>query len=366
MRPFWSDDPDSLVALKLKQAERQSTLGEPTPGAPQSQFDSQANLKKLTISCVPEQMLFTVKQFTVTAGQPVKIVFTNPDATNHNLVLLQPGSLAEVGMAANEMAKDPRYANSDFIPSTKKSLILEATPLIGPTRKRRVHVLRFHAPEEPGLYPYVCTFPGHWVVMNGVMAVGRDADQAAELLAAGQPQTVRAWKLDDFPSLTLDTGERNVSRGMQAFVKARCHQCHVVAGHGVNLGPELQASVPKLEPRALLRQILEPSAKIHEDYQTWQFVLTDGRVIAGLIADETEKQYQVVTNLLNPEAKQTIAKQTVETKLASQVSSMPTGLLDVLTREEIEAMLAFLKAGGYRLPEHLQQQHSHPPASPVP
>ena len=71
---------------------------------------------------MPERMLFTVKQFAVTAGQPVKIVFTNPDATDHNLVVVKPDALAEVGMAANEMAKDPRNANSDFVPASKAAI----------------------------------------------------------------------------------------------------------------------------------------------------------------------------------------------------------------------------------------------------
>ncbi len=59
--------------------------------------------------------------------------------------------MAEVGMAANEMAKDRANANSDFIPPAKKGLILQASPMIGPTRKSLVHVLRFSAPEKPGV-----------------------------------------------------------------------------------------------------------------------------------------------------------------------------------------------------------------------
>ena len=39
----------------------------------------------MKMSCVPERMLFTVKQFAVKTGQRVKVVFTNPDATDHNL-----------------------------------------------------------------------------------------------------------------------------------------------------------------------------------------------------------------------------------------------------------------------------------------
>ena len=58
--------------------------------------------------------------------------------------------------------------------------------MIGPTRKSLVHVLRFEAPTEPGVYPYVCTYPGHWRRMYGAMYVVDDlegylADPAAYL-----------------------------------------------------------------------------------------------------------------------------------------------------------------------------------------
>ena len=70
--------------------------------------------------------------------------------------------------------------------------------MIGPTRKSLVHVLRFRAPAEPGIYPYVCTFPGHWVVMNGEMVVAKDLADVEAMLAARQPAIVKEWTLADF------------------------------------------------------------------------------------------------------------------------------------------------------------------------
>ena len=101
-------------------------------------------------------------------------------------------------MAANEMARDPRNANSDFIPPEKHALILHATPMIGATRTSLVHVLRFKAPAEPGIYPFVCTFPGHWVVMNGVMVVARDLADVERCWPRAQPVIVKQWKMSDF------------------------------------------------------------------------------------------------------------------------------------------------------------------------
>ena len=113
-----------------------------------------------------DTMQFDIKNFDVTAGNKVKIIFKNPDATQHNLVFVEPGAVEEVGMAGNEMAKDPKGLSKGFIPESDK--ILHHTKLLDPDT---AEVLRFIAPTEPGTYPYLCTFPGHWIIMKGEMIV---------------------------------------------------------------------------------------------------------------------------------------------------------------------------------------------------
>jgi len=114
-----------------------------------------------------ERMLFTVTEFKVKAGAPVKLILENPDATPHNLVLCQPGAADKIGEAANEMAKLPdAFEKSDFVP--KSDQILHATKMLQPNQ---TDTLRFHAPRTPGSYPYICSFPGHYLVMRGVMIV---------------------------------------------------------------------------------------------------------------------------------------------------------------------------------------------------
>ncbi len=129
-------------------------------------FDQRPDLLTVHIASVPERMRFDVSRFEVKPGQPVKLVFSNPDMMQHNLVIVKPGALEEVGTAGNEMAKDPDGIKKDFVPKSDK--VLHATKLIDP---QATAILRFNAPREAGEYPYVCTFPGHWVIMNGVMQV---------------------------------------------------------------------------------------------------------------------------------------------------------------------------------------------------
>ena len=355
LRRHWENDDSYSVAKLLRDARQKSQLREPTPAAQDAQFDSQPDLARIDIACLPEVMRYTKEQFAVKAGQPVKIVFTNPDATDHNLVIVRPGALEEVGMAANEMARDPRNANSDFIPKSKRKLILHATKMIGPTRKSRVHVLRFVAPEEPGIYPYVCTFPGHWVIMKGQMVVANDLRDVEQMLADSQPQIVKHWQMSDFADLRLEPpNEVNVMRGMTAFVKANCNQCHVVHGHGVNLGPDLKDVTKRFKGKKLLQQLLEPSLEINEKYQTYKFLLTDGRLVSGVIVKDERKRLDVMTNFLTPDKLTRIEKDSIDQQVKSTISAMPTGMLDILNQQEIADLLTFLQSDGLDMPAHMK------------
>jgi putative heme-binding domain-containing protein len=127
------------------------------------------------------------------------------------------------------------------------------------------------------------------------------------------------------------------------------------------LGPDLAESVKKLQGKKLLAQILDPSSEINEKYQNTQFVLTDGRIVSGVIVKEEPAEFHVMTNLLTPEAITHIAKSDIDQRVASKISPMPPGLANVLTQHEVIDLVSFLEAGGFRLPAHLQHQHHHKP-----
>ena len=67
-------------------------------------------------------MLFDLETISAKKGQPIRLEFYNPDATPHNFVLVEPGSLEEIGKAANLMATDPVAAKTgQFIPNSKNN-----------------------------------------------------------------------------------------------------------------------------------------------------------------------------------------------------------------------------------------------------
>ncbi len=120
----------------------------------------------LRVQAVPNQMQFAPRELRVKAGAKVRIVLENPDLMQHNFVLVERGAEQEVGELADKIAADPKGMAKAYVPETRK--VLHATPLVEPNGKAE---LSFDAPREPGNYPYLCTFPGHWRVMRGVMIV---------------------------------------------------------------------------------------------------------------------------------------------------------------------------------------------------
>jgi lysophospholipase L1-like esterase/uncharacterized cupredoxin-like copper-binding protein len=169
LQPIWENNLETRPELAAFLAEfdrRQRLKPRRIISAQDAQFDTQKDLKRIKITCIKERMLYSLNRFEVKAGQAVRLEFVNPDATAHNLVIVEPGAMLEVGMAAIEMAKDPVAAKKGFIPNSKK--ILHHTRMLAP---EDAQILRFKAPTKPGVYPYLCTFPGHWVLMKGEMIV---------------------------------------------------------------------------------------------------------------------------------------------------------------------------------------------------
>lgn len=118
------------------------------------------------IATVEAQMAYDVTAFRVAPGQQVEIVFRNEDVLPHNLVVVRPGAGELVGRAADAMATDPDAFAKEFIPDTPA--VLYATRMLQAGESVR---LQFAAPEREGNYPYICTFPAHWITMKGVMEV---------------------------------------------------------------------------------------------------------------------------------------------------------------------------------------------------
>ncbi|MEM7383725.1 MAG: PVC-type heme-binding CxxCH protein [Verrucomicrobiota bacterium] len=141
------------------------------------------------ITTVPDQLRYRETSLRVPANTPIELRLENPDSVQHNLVLCAPGSLEKVGHAVDRMLADPKAVARDWIPDLPE--VLHATPMAGAHENV---VLRFRTPKVPGSYPFLCTVPGHWRVMQGTMVVGDAGASATEpkdcriLVLTGEPE----------------------------------------------------------------------------------------------------------------------------------------------------------------------------------
>ena len=143
----------------------------------------------MKIHTIEEEMRYDVPYFAVEAGRPVQVVLVNEDLMPHNLVIASPGDLQEVAELGFAAGPNGGMDGKQYVPKSEK--VLFATQMVPPAKSER---LTFTAPTEPGQYPYVCTFPRHWMRMYGVMLVVDD-------LAAWQQNPVAV----SYTHLTLPT-----------------------------------------------------------------------------------------------------------------------------------------------------------------
>lgn len=139
-------------------------LTAPFPSATASGSSAPAAQKvEIEIGSVGETMAFDKTKLTVPTGALVHLVLKNNGATlamTHNWVLVKVGSEARVALAALQTGPDAGYLASG--PD-----VLATTTMAAPKATTEV---TFTAP-APGKYPYICTFPGHYMLMKGELTV---------------------------------------------------------------------------------------------------------------------------------------------------------------------------------------------------
>lgn len=121
--------------------------------------------REIRIHCA-SNLSFDTPSIAVRAGEPIRLTLVNPDVVPHNWALLKPGTLQQVGERANRFIADPEAPLRQYVPDSPD--VLAYTDVVS---SREEFSIYFQAPDAPGRYPYLCTFPGHWSVMNGEMIV---------------------------------------------------------------------------------------------------------------------------------------------------------------------------------------------------
>ncbi len=299
---------------------------------------------QLEIQALPG-LRFEPSQLRVQPGQHVKLTVKNSDHhMQHNFVIVTEGKLKEIGEASMLLASDPKALGTNYVPDAPDS-VWRFSPVLNPGDE---YTIDFTAPEKTGVFPFVCTFPGHWQVMQGVLYV-LDADDeipAPDDSKTAQRQFVKMWKAEDLAGEMKRLSEGSVEKGRKIFQEAGCIKCHTIAGEGFKLGPDLTDVRKKFKGSQLLEQIINPSDEIHVDYVTLVVNTLDGRVFSGMRLEEDDNALRLLPNPLRPDKVTSIQLDNIGSALEMKKSTMPEHLLMTFTASEIQDLVLFLERGG--------------------
>jgi len=170
------NSPEEHARIAANTVKHHWTVADPAKGAQKIEKEKRFKTNKggitrdaknrtdIRINTVIEKLKFDVESVTVKAGKRIRLTFVNPDALPHNFVLVKPGTADKVAAAAIALGADG--FKKEFIPESD-DIIIHSKML----ERRQTEVLNFKAPKKPGVYQFICTFPGHDKIMRGTLIV---------------------------------------------------------------------------------------------------------------------------------------------------------------------------------------------------
>jgi putative membrane-bound dehydrogenase-like protein len=130
----------------------------------------------------------------------------------------------------------------------------------------------------------------------------------------------------------------DLSLGRAIYAKT-CAQCHSLFEVGGKIGPDLTGS-NRANLDYLLENMLDPSAVIPKEYAVTLFELNSGRFVTGILKEETNAAFTVVT----ANETLTIPKNEVTSRQLTQQSMMPEDQLKPLSEHEVRSLVAYLQS----------------------
>ncbi len=128
----------------------------------------------------------------------------------------------------------------------------------------------------------------------------------------------------------------NLSTGRDLFQK-NCANCHRLFGIGGTIGPEITGA-QRTNVEYMLENLVDPSAAVAKDFQMELVQTEAGRVITGLVVDESE----IALTIQTANERLVVPKSEIELRSLSKVSMMPDGLLQTLTNDQVRDLVGYL------------------------
>lgn len=162
-------------------------------------------------------------------------------------------------------------------------------------------------------------------------------------------RTPTAWTLDGLSS-AAETGlkGRSFDNGRKMFGAAGCFACHRFGNAGGMTGPDLTTAGSRYSPRDFLDNVINPSKEINEQFAPIIVRMNNGKKYEGVIVNLHGDEIQINTDLSDPNQREVIDRKKVKSIEKSKVSPMPQELLNLLTKNEILDLVAYVLSSGDR------------------
>ncbi|MCP4786721.1 MAG: c-type cytochrome [Fuerstiella sp.] len=158
---------------------------------------------------------------------------------------------------------------------------------------------------------------------------------------------VRNWTgAELLPELDRVGGGRSFKNGQNMFTVANCAQCHRFNNIGGILGPDITGAAKRYNRAVMVREILEPSAQISDQFRTHVILTQAGLIYEGRVINRSDSGITVAADPKRPASVVQIATDDIDEMIPSKVSMMPKDLLNTLSVEDILDLLAFIEAAG--------------------
>ncbi len=133
----------------------------------------------------------------------------------------------------------------------------------------------------------------------------------------------------------------NAQQGKLLFKSQSCVACHTEADGQTPKGPHLVDIGKRYNATELVEPILKPSAKIAQGFETWTFVMGDGRLFNGFVVTESASSVQI-REATGVQRELRLAE--IESRRRQDQSMMPDGLVSNLTPAQLADLLAYLQS----------------------
>lgn len=249
---------------------------------------------------------------------------TDPDETRGLKAL---SVLRLLGDAQTNSLVEPLLADSEKSVAIRSA----AVAVLGSNRAGEQHLLGL---VEAGKLPAELKFAAANVLLSS-------ADAAVKTRASKHltlPATADSKPLPPLAELVKQTGDSQ--RGKVVFAQVgTCAKCHKVNGEGKEVGPDLSEIGSKLSKEALYVSILDPSAGVSFNYETYTLLREEGTIVSGILVSQTDDEVQIKTA-------EAIVRKFPRDEIAGlkkqTASLMPQDLQKVLTAQNLVDVVEYL------------------------